>query len=110
MAGRESAASDQAIPACNYGRRVRCCNRRYHTGVHQCILSRRGNAPARLGVATSEWTNGARAMPYGFGFHWFDLIILVVMLVVLALVAAIVFWLVASARQKWHNTNASTRR
>lgn len=45
-----------------------------------------------------------------FGFHGYDLIILVFMLAVLALVAAIVFWLVASARQKWHNTNTSTRR
>jgi hypothetical protein len=43
-------------------------------------------------------------------FHWYDLILVVFMLAVLAVVAAIVFFLVASARQKWHNTDTSARR
>jgi hypothetical protein len=44
------------------------------------------------------------------GIHWFDFVILIFILAVLAVVAAIVFFLVASGREKWRNPDGAARR
>lgn len=45
------------------------------------------------------------------GIHWFDLVILFfIVFVILAVLGAIVFYLVASGREKWRNSDGSARR
>lgn len=44
------------------------------------------------------------------GIHWYDFVVLFFMLAGLAVVAAIVFVLVAAGREKWRNADRSARR